>query len=336
MVDFVRKPTKKSLLAQLKRGDKMTPSDWSRVFEGVMFKSEYDRASGGGGAFVRTDGTTPLTANWDVGAFDVRAADLTADGGGVYTDTVTELTGAVGVTIDGVVIKDNGWTATADCSITTGDLYLDDASDPSLYLREGGAAAAYTRIQDNTAVTSKYWKVNAGEAIIQYDPVPTDNTSAARFRLFRETNTSGTREFAVFLGDGTATVQHALDSGTGDANLCQQAGQTTIGGTGGASKLTVIGSFAVPVTTQTAATLTLTAAHYTALCDATSNTVTITLPTAVGADGRIYNVKAINVDNAVELAADGTEEIDGSTTNISFALMETVTVQSDNANWWII
>ena len=90
------------------------------------------------------------------------------------------------------------------------------------------------------------------------------------------------------------------------------------------------------VTTQTTATLTLDATHNTVLCDGTSNTVTVTLPTAVGITGKIYNIKAINVDNAVELAADGTEEIDGSTTNISFALMETVTVQSDNANWWII
>ena len=99
---------------------------------------------------------------------------------------------------------------------------------------------------------------------------------------------------------------------------------------------TLSAQFAAPVITQTSATLTLGATHYTALCDGTSNTVTITLPAASGCSGRIYNIKAINIDNAVELAADGTEEIDGSTTNISFALMETVTVQSDNANWWII
>ena len=77
-------------------------------------------------------------------------------------------------------------------------------------------------------------------------------------------------------------------------------------------------------------------ADYTLFCDATSNTVTINLPTAVGVDGRIYNIKAINTDNAVTLSADGTEEIDGSTTDIVLALMETVTIQSDNANWWII
>ena len=122
MVNFIRKATKKSLLALLKRGDKMTRSDWERLFEGVLFKDEYETFSGAGGLdhgdmsgladddhprYVDIDGSHPLTANWDVGAFDIRAADLTADSGGVCTDTVTELTGAAGVTIDGVLFKDD-------------------------------------------------------------------------------------------------------------------------------------------------------------------------------------------------------------------------------------
>jgi len=59
------------------------------------------------GAYLKKDGSVPLTADWDVGAFDIRAADLTADSGGVYTDNVKELTAAAGVTIDGALIKDN-------------------------------------------------------------------------------------------------------------------------------------------------------------------------------------------------------------------------------------
>ena len=37
-------------------------------------------AAGGGSGDLLADGTVPLTANWDVGAFDVRAATLTPDG----------------------------------------------------------------------------------------------------------------------------------------------------------------------------------------------------------------------------------------------------------------
>jgi hypothetical protein len=79
MVDFIRKATKKSLLTMLRKADKITPRLLARMFEGVMFKDEYDRASGGGGTFLRQDGTTALTGNWDAGDYDIRATDLTAD-----------------------------------------------------------------------------------------------------------------------------------------------------------------------------------------------------------------------------------------------------------------
>ena len=49
MVDFVRKATKKSLLAMLKRVDKMKSRDWARLFEGVLFKDEYETFSAAGG-----------------------------------------------------------------------------------------------------------------------------------------------------------------------------------------------------------------------------------------------------------------------------------------------
>jgi len=97
-----------------------------------------------------------------------------------------------------------------------------------------------------------------------------------------------------------------------------------------------LSSIYLAIATQTSATLTLSSAHHTVLCDGTSNTVTINLPTAVGIEGRIYNIKAINIDNAVTVDADGTEEIDGSATAITLALMEVITIQSDGSNWWII
>ena len=225
MVNFIRKATKKSLLALLKRGDKMTRSDWERLFEGVLFKDEYETFSAAGGIdhgslggladddhtrYLDKDGTRALTGDWDAGAFEIRAETLESD----------VATGTAPLTIASVTLVSN----------LNSDLL--DGQEGTYYLDA-----------DNHSYT---------------------------------------------------------------------------------------------VTTQTTATLTLDATHNTVLCDGTSNTVTVTLPTAVGITGKIYNIKAINVDNAVELAADGTEEVDGSTTNISFALMETVTVQSDNANWWII
>jgi len=96
------------------------------------------------------------------------------------------------------------------------------------------------------------------------------------------------------------------------------------------------GSVSFAVDTQTAATLTLTSSHDTVLCDASGNGIVITLPTAVGIEGKIYWIKCIDDTNTVELAPDGAEEIEGSNSNVSLTLMDVVAVQSDNANWWMI
>lgn len=44
--------------------------------------STWSSASGSSGSFVKTDGTTPLTANWDAGAYEITAKSLKVDGTG--------------------------------------------------------------------------------------------------------------------------------------------------------------------------------------------------------------------------------------------------------------
>jgi hypothetical protein len=77
---------------------------------------------------------------------------------------------------------------------------------------------------------------------------------------------------------------------------------------------------------------TLDATDYTVNC--TANTFTVTLPTAVGIQGRIYNIKntgtgVITVDGA------GSETIDGNLT-ITLSQYDNLTIQSTNAGWIII
>ena len=74
----------------------------------------------------------------------------------------------------------------------------------------------------------------------------------------------------------------------------------------------------------------------TVLADGTSDVVTVTLPDAATSLGYIYTVKAINVDNAVTLAPGGADTIDGSSSSIGLALMQSISVQSDGSNWWIL
>ena len=70
---------------------------------------------------------------------------------------------------------------------------------------------------------------------------PTNGTSSATIAIFREANTTGVRKFVIYEGDGTSTEQHVFNAGTGDVDLCKQGGELTIGGSGGAEKLTVVG-----------------------------------------------------------------------------------------------
>ncbi|KKN79015.1 hypothetical protein LCGC14_0344910 [marine sediment metagenome] len=91
MTDFLRAPSKKSLLAMLKNVGELTSREWTRFFDGVLFKSEFNKivggddtsgSSGGGFSFanfLKRDGTTKLTADWNAGSQKIRAKTLQSD-----------------------------------------------------------------------------------------------------------------------------------------------------------------------------------------------------------------------------------------------------------------
>lgn len=82
---------------------------------------------------------------------------------------------------------------------------------------------------------------------------------------------------------------------------------------------------------------TLSDAHTTVLVNAVAGAITITLPTAVGARGRVYTIKKIDVSiNDVTVDGNGSQTIDGSTTFVLNEQYESVTIESDNANWWVL
>lgn len=85
--------------------------------------------------------------------------------------------------------------------------------------------------------------------------------------------------------------------------------------------------------TSTATGLTADATHNTIVLTATGQT--ITLPTAVGIQGRIYTIK-LTASGTGTVATTSSQTIDASTTYSLSAQYKYVTVQSDNANWIII
>ena len=73
------------------------------------------------------------------------------------------------------------------------------------------------------------------------------------------------------------------------------------------------------------------------LCDASSNKITITLPTAVGKKGRTYYVKKIDSSvNPVTIKGNGSQSVDGDSTQVATIQYTALTVISDGSNWHII
>ena len=89
------------------------------------------------------------------------------------------------------------------------------------------------------------------------------------------------------------------------------------------------------ITTITTAATAM-ASNSTILCDASAGAFTLTLPPA--ADGTlILNVKKIDSSaNPVTIDADGTEQIDGSSTQSLLVQYESVTLHSDGISDWYI
>ncbi len=103
---------------------------------------------------------------------------------------------------------------------------------------------------------------------------------------------------------------------------------TAASGTGGLGVLNV-----TTITTST----TLTTSQTVVLCNAASGAITVTLPTAVGNDGRHYHIKKIDSSgNAVTIDGDGSETIDGETTQVIAAQYNSINIVSDGSAWHIL
>jgi len=123
----------------------------------------------------------------------------------------------------------------------TGDLYVHTGLNPGIVLREGGTANYYIQIYDDGAGSSYIYagaETAGTAATLNINPYPT-STGAAYLNIFPQVTTSSTVAMRVYNGGGA--VAHTFGGSSGDADLCQQGGQVTIGGTGGAEKLTIVG-----------------------------------------------------------------------------------------------
>jgi hypothetical protein len=181
----------------------------------------------------------------------------------------------------------------------------------------------------NTVITQYYWGgnvngVSAGAITRNFQ---------FYFTPVAGTNVSHTRDFELNAPAGTGTgscgslkFRVALPGSTGSTtNTHTDALEITPEGE-------AVHSFAVrkPITTISTNT-TLNSTHYTVLVDTTAGNVTVTLPTNV--DGRIYNIKKISSDSNKAIIS-GT--VDGGASTQLTVPYESLTIQNETTNWWII
>ena len=98
----------------------------------------------------------------------------------------------------------------------------------------------------NTSANLNIDKVRpTGTALIDINPRPSDGTSNAKFRFFRQTNTTGAVDFDVHHGNATSAINSRF-SGNGDSFLNKDFGNVAIGvGAGSGEKLHVAGDLFV-------------------------------------------------------------------------------------------
>ena len=182
-----------------------------------------------------------------VGDLHLAAGNLTTENGGaVYntapSDTVPTLlpntadpnTGIGSAGADKVNLIAGGvnvaQAGAAGLAVRDGDLFVEDATYPTLFLREGGSSTDYTYLVDSGANGSLGKQSVTGPAVMRIDPLPDDNAGDATLDLFRSTDTSGDVVFNMYIGDNTATIQHSFDAGGGNVSLCQQGGNLSVDG----------------------------------------------------------------------------------------------------------
>jgi hypothetical protein len=92
------------------------------------------------------------------------------------------------------------------------------------------------------------------------------------------------------------------------------------------------------VTAVKTSTYSITSADDVIPCSVSGGAFTVTLPTAVGVSGKRYTIKRTDqtLANALTIATTSAQTIDGATTRKLMTQYESVTVESDGSNWYVV
>ena len=180
----------------------------------------------------------------------------------------------------------------------------------------------------------------------------TSSIGAASFLSTADQTADGLNAMKVFNAAGTlkgyfgyrqndlAGVEIGGGNGTNQGNIQIGASRVQINSIGGEAATATIQDGVglklngVIAPSYTAKSANFTATSLTSTIDCT-NTITITLPTAVGQSGRIHTIKNSGT-GVITIATTSSQTIDGAATQSLATQWSKITVQSTGANWIII
>jgi hypothetical protein len=113
--------------------------------------------------------------------------------------------------------------------ILGGNLYLDSAANPAIYLREGGSATDYGRIYDDGLDMNLERYDTDGHSTIQFNAHTSFGSSAGIININRGANNAGGGFLRIFEADGTASYNHQIADSGNLTELVRLGGHLYIG-----------------------------------------------------------------------------------------------------------
>lgn len=104
------------------------------------------------------------------------------------------------------------------------------SSNPQLRLEEKTIPGGYTEIHDAQPTQLRIRKINeAGATYLDLNPEPLDGLSSGLVRLFRQTNTTGTRSLILYRGNNTTETSASIGVDGADSFFQAHGGKVGIG-----------------------------------------------------------------------------------------------------------
>lgn len=217
-----------------------------------------------------------------------------------------------GNTTDNVLFVDASFESVGiGTNVPSQKLTVAAPADPTVRINEGASTTSYTDISDLTAGVMTMNKVtNSGSAEVNIQAIPSDGTSSAQIRLFRNTNTSGSVNLAVLRGNNTNTT-NAVISGAGHSYVSIDNGNFGVGTSAPDTMLDLNGTLSfTPSAAQakTAASNTILCNSAMVIVDPNANLTLTSAPTiANGAIGQTCMITSGNAEaNTVTVQDQGT------------------------------